>query len=994
MGLSQSSKVNNNNNNNAENNAQDIIQDDEPLKMDFESLQELADEFNGNKFKQLLKGIWEISDEEEKKNEINKIQEWISTNKEKFSPEQNLSELSLLKAEMLSLSVEDNNDNNNNNNNNNNEKEEKRRKMLVEIAEIREANKEVYKLYEKTFGKIDRLAAPLLNSIATSGGRSNRAKRSGLVSSHAGKTKIEGAATDKHGNADGSEFDLGVDGAFKDFKIIVFQFYQFTKEYTVKAFEKKGFQYDWHTSANDIPIGKFREMIFEEKVCQIWIISSSSSNCVFSPEQLAALLEFHQKGKSLYIWGDNTPFIHDANTVLKTLFPKQKVEMTGNFLASKTVKETPSYDIKSKNNCGFLAHMVTTGLVHLFEGVTVASFAQIQDVLDAGFTPLLFGSEFNLTTIVRPADKEGGAVIADGAFTRLYCNVDDAGTIRYIINAACWLALETLNFNPFDGDDEEENEVDVEEENYDEKESFSSGVCSILYTAEPIIYIPVLSLGDPDINTSDGILNDPLGFGDLNYHILGRNLYGEKAGKVVKELGKDPYQRTSIAGLLPAVSFTSKKNVRLFTDELCRVYLGRRNLRSAAQMLFVSSLDSVLHPDRIINLDDQTRNVYEYLFNQSLDHFQTTADFTDLGDKVPLINAMISYFSVSPQLTQISKSFSTVCLIGRSLFHRNLMKNEELTPIVRRSFIKLLLSSAIKFVKDCCANKNNEKEGGEAVVVDGNLEFRRTIFDLLFTTFNHIPKINSGRLINSLPHFFPSISSTLSRYENTCNVKISFSSINSFIYHLLTSFDLRSFRVEMLIQTLRTNELFKKIWDDSEVPSDQTILELINSRFANLTFSPGVHAETAPFATIHGPSCYSCNCGFSFGDPSLELTDQYIEEIKKRRNEHFKEVYNSDANGYPTLTSSFCSIHRVTYRVMQSLFPMDLEKKPEMVVEISKELLSIGKGNTYVNEFERDVNDTIDGFLVQRKKFAEIPPLLTHFNDKIRLEQSQIRQGL
>ena len=61
-------------------------------------------------------------------------------------------------------------------------------------------------------------------SIVLQGGRSNRAKRSCLVSSHARKNK-DRVVTDKHGNADGSEFDLGVDGAFKVFKIIVFQFY-------------------------------------------------------------------------------------------------------------------------------------------------------------------------------------------------------------------------------------------------------------------------------------------------------------------------------------------------------------------------------------------------------------------------------------------------------------------------------------------------------------------------------------------------------------------------------------------------------------------------------------------------------------------------------------------------------------------------------------------------------------------------------------------------
>ena len=49
MDLTQRAKVNNNNTN------QDFIQDQ--LKMDFDSLQELAHHFNGNKFTQLLKNM-------------------------------------------------------------------------------------------------------------------------------------------------------------------------------------------------------------------------------------------------------------------------------------------------------------------------------------------------------------------------------------------------------------------------------------------------------------------------------------------------------------------------------------------------------------------------------------------------------------------------------------------------------------------------------------------------------------------------------------------------------------------------------------------------------------------------------------------------------------------------------------------------------------------------------------------------------------------------
>lgn len=92
---------------------------------------------------------------------------------------------------------------------------------------------------------------------------------------------------------------------------------------------------------------------------------------------------------------------------------------------------------------GFNAHLVTTGLVHLFEGVTVASLEE--NVADRyGFAPLLYGSAGNLITAVREPTPACGAVMVDTAFTRLYCQWDEAGSARYVCNAACFLAAMTL----------------------------------------------------------------------------------------------------------------------------------------------------------------------------------------------------------------------------------------------------------------------------------------------------------------------------------------------------------------------------------------------------------------------------------------------------------------------------------------------------------------------------------------------------------------------
>ena len=73
-----------------------------------------------------------------------------------------------------------------------------------------------------------------------------------------------------------------------------------------------------------------------------------------------------------------------------------------------------------------------TGLEALFEGVTIATIQKSSSI-----TPLMFGSAGNLVCGV--FDRDGKRLVVDTGFTRLYCNWDDAGTARYILNSCVWL---------------------------------------------------------------------------------------------------------------------------------------------------------------------------------------------------------------------------------------------------------------------------------------------------------------------------------------------------------------------------------------------------------------------------------------------------------------------------------------------------------------------------------------------------------------------------
>lgn len=100
---------------------------------------------------------------------------------------------------------------------------------------------------------------------------------------------------------------------------------------------------------------------------------------------------------------------------------------------------------------GFLPHLATTGLVTLYEGITVATFDD-DGVAKAGCAKLLREHESGRTIVVyRPGRAGGeGALIADGAFTKLMSEGwDDRGSPRFVKNCAALLAVQ-----PSSGPDE------------------------------------------------------------------------------------------------------------------------------------------------------------------------------------------------------------------------------------------------------------------------------------------------------------------------------------------------------------------------------------------------------------------------------------------------------------------------------------------------------------------------------------------------------------
>jgi hypothetical protein len=883
-----------------------------------------------------------LSQKKDATEEIEALRRALADAKNRLSPEHKNPELRALKERVYQSE---------------NASPEALRPLLQQISSLREALP--LRWHERLFGTLENEIGQLFSPQLTGSGYSNRAKRAkNLFTDFAGRTKIEGAATDKHGNAAGTAYDLGLDGAFTGHTIHVLQLYTETAfDFSLpgSAFKRKGFAMERRTTPGTPE--ELRRWLAEAK--QLWLISDGTRK--LKKEHIEVIKEYWQRGGALYIWGDNDPYYADANAVLEALFGADCV-MKGNLPGRTVVHEL------SPSGVGFHAHLVTTGLEQLFEGITIASLPE-PAIGKYGFTPLLYGSAKNLVTIVRDPTPTSGAVMVDTAFTRLYCQWDEAGSARYVCNAACFLAAMTL---PEAVAIEEEPEIEIEEEKEAliyRPEGALDGLCDL--TAEkPATWLvmSVAELGDSLKNTGDMVLTDPLCAGAQN-KIFSEQLYGEQMGKWILSQGTDPFTRRPVVECLPLVDLSNKQNLREFTLLLCKCLMGGKYLPTAARMLFFAVVDQMY---------DETRRTdhpeaWEYLYRQCLANFTSTADFGDLGKQQPLLEAMTTYFSpATDESVQLRKSFITVGVIGRTLLREKKATPARIRAIARRSLIKTLVGDAV-------ASEKNKP----GVV-------QPQILSMLYHNFYGIPKLNGGRLALSWPSFARDLTTPRERLERELKGSLLTPEEHTIILNALLSLDLRQYTADTAVVALNDKDkAFSAVWRGEETPN---AVNLLNKRFAAYQKMPAASdphmSKVIPFVTTSGPSVYRCVCGVSFSDIKTKITDTSIEALAKARTLHFQAVYRAKGpTWYPAEGTLHYNLHRAVQRVITDHYPKATTFVDEMVMGVAMYLQEDAKGFLCDPLLEDLIKPTIESYLSLRLAGHAHPEGLLTLRLKAELEQ-------
>ena len=561
-------------------------------------------------------------------------------------------------------------------------------KRLTQLMDSEDGKK-----YTQLIDKIDRRTAKLLRKdlVQRRSYRARRAKNAKQVfSKYAGFNRIDGAAEDAHGNADGEEYDLGRPGAYNGLRIVVLRQYpKFDFVDAVAALKEKGFVVEHPGTILGyseyppyyVPAPHTLDASLED-ASQLWLIPTSYN--VLSSEHIDVIVKHWRKGLGVYIFGDHgsyTPFFEDANRLLTAMFPSGLVNLSGNHPGGQTV--TSHSADAPRGAVGFAPHHITTGLVQLFEGITVSSL-NAGACATMGFDEVLRDHDGNLIVVARPSLDGCGPVIVDGAYTKLYCDWNKSGSARFVRNCACWLSTIVQS-----------GEVDAEEGAASAPPAALNldgafiDECRIMCDTGPVALLAT-ELPDPEQNTTDYALDNNLALARHNMVLCGQPI-GINAAKGFLEMGQDPFSRRDVVCVIPLVSLDHPENLRMMKEMANRLFAGGLDMPNHSLAILLSVCEEMMHRE------SDAPDALTYLIDQLLRHARSVPDVfctTAGAQNVPLGEALAANVEFAakcdaPPPRDFPHTMTTLRLVART----GGLSADVLRVVARRAAVSALVSA-------------------------------------------------------------------------------------------------------------------------------------------------------------------------------------------------------------------------------------------------------------------------------------------------------------
>eukprot|EP00762_Andalucia_godoyi_P005387 ANDGO_08350.mRNA.1 hypothetical protein DICPUDRAFT_33321 len=255
---------------------------------------------------------------------------------------------------------------------------------------------------------------------------------------------------DAFGNAAGTEFDLGADGAFSEFRVLVGNFCPYMlpdelRSCAVHALKTiKGFQIEVTESEKE-----FTRMVRQSlqpgarvDYDVLWVISHCTFRDPFSDKEefVRAVVDFSRSLRGVMLWGDNDPYFLHANFILAKLdlgTGGSPVQLVGNTPGMQVLRRG---DPRQKGFFGM--HLILTGIEQLYEGNTIC-YPNATGRMQVLATSTDDHPLISIADAVLDGPTPCGRILIDNGFTKLFQAYfqSTAGTARYISNAAVWLCF-------------------------------------------------------------------------------------------------------------------------------------------------------------------------------------------------------------------------------------------------------------------------------------------------------------------------------------------------------------------------------------------------------------------------------------------------------------------------------------------------------------------------------------------------------------------------
>ena len=185
-----------------------------------------------------------------------------------------------------------------------------------------------------------------------------------------------------------------------------------------------------------------------------WLINDSKENEKME-EFLQILYKFWKKGGAVVLFSDNEPYILETNQFLSMI--NAGFTMEGSYQGEKYIygDDTGKLDkvgVFNRNENTYKYENIqrqklSHNLYKIYEGITISSVTKngkrCLDVKSNDIYPFVIfarDSEGGITSLFKPANKEEGDLIIDGGFTKLFINMEEDGTFRYVQNLAGFTA--------------------------------------------------------------------------------------------------------------------------------------------------------------------------------------------------------------------------------------------------------------------------------------------------------------------------------------------------------------------------------------------------------------------------------------------------------------------------------------------------------------------------------------------------------------------------